>query len=169
MTDKIRIRHRQRPIIASASGLREAFGSATPQPSEPEASDDYEVGYSKPPKETRFQPGRTGNPRGRPKGSRNLKTELLEELHEKVLVKERGTRHTVSKQRAMLKSLTARALQGDARAASLLINLVLRLLNQDEDPAQISDLDEEDTEILQRFEARVRRRVRSKEDKNNDD
>ena len=75
----------------------------------------------------------------------------------------------VSKQRAMLKSLTARALQGDARAASLLINLVLRLLSQDEDPAQISDLDEEDTEILQRFEARVRRRVRSKEDKNNDD
>ena len=43
-------------------------------------SSDYEVGYGKPPEHTRFQPGRSGNPRGRPKGTKNLKTDLVEEL-----------------------------------------------------------------------------------------
>ena len=31
----------------------------------------YEVGYGKPPKSTQFKPGRSGNPKGRTKGSRN--------------------------------------------------------------------------------------------------
>ncbi len=43
---------------------------------------DYEVGYGKPPRHTRFQPGRSGNPRGRPKDTKNLKTDLIEELAE---------------------------------------------------------------------------------------
>ncbi len=34
---------------------------------------DYEVGYCRPPLATRFRPGQSGNPRGRPKGSRNLR------------------------------------------------------------------------------------------------
>ena len=31
----------------------------------------YEVGYGKPPKDTRFKPGQSGNPSGRPKGATN--------------------------------------------------------------------------------------------------
>ena len=43
-------------------------------------SRDYDVGYKKPPKHGRFRKGRSGNAKGRPKGGKNLKTELMEEL-----------------------------------------------------------------------------------------
>ena len=36
------------------------------------APSDYPVGYGRPPKETRFQPGKSGNPAGRRKGSRTV-------------------------------------------------------------------------------------------------
>ena len=41
---------------------------------------DYEVGYGKPPRHSRFVKGRSGNPRGRPPGTKNLKTLLSEAL-----------------------------------------------------------------------------------------
>ena len=106
----------------------------------------------------RFQPGQSGNPKGRPKGSRNLKTELEEELQERIMVREDGTRLTISKQRAMLKGLTAKAVQGDPRAANLVLNLVLRLLSQDEEDGPV-DLKVEDQAILEDFERRIEERA----------
>ncbi len=129
---------------------------------------DYEVGYKNPPKQTRFKKGQSGNPNGRPKGTKDLKAELMEELQELILVSEGGSRRTVSKQRAMLKSLTAKAVQGDARAATILVNLVLRLIRQDEDTDGADDLSEEDLAILEHYETRLRRRAHAKEEKTND-
>jgi hypothetical protein len=43
-----------------------------------EFDDDYEVGYGKPPKETKFAQGKSGNPKGRPKGSKNIATLFME-------------------------------------------------------------------------------------------
>jgi len=51
-------------------------------------SDEYEVGFGKPPKDTQFKPGQSGNTAGRPKGSKNLKADLLEELSEMMKISE---------------------------------------------------------------------------------
>lgn len=60
------------------------------------------VGYGKPPLHSRFQPGQSGNPRGRPNGTKNLKTDLAEELAERVQITENGRLLNISKQRLML-------------------------------------------------------------------
>ena len=54
------------------------------EPADKESDGGNEVGYRKPPMHTRFKPGQFGNPRGRPKGTKNLKTDLQEELGEKM-------------------------------------------------------------------------------------
>lgn len=118
----------------------------------------YEVGYGKPPKHTRFKPGQSGNPKGRPKGTNNLKTDLCEELGEKVVVREGDRARHVSKQRALLKSLIARAIKGDARAGSLVMSMMMRLLDTGEGTPEIEEpLYEDEREILRAFESRVRR------------
>ena len=116
---------------------------------------DYEVGYRKPPKSTQFQPGQSGNPKGRPRGIKNLNTDLEEELNERLLVNEGGNPREITKQRAILKSMFAKAIKGDTRAASVLINLILGL-----EQARIADssgesLGEDDLAILEAFRERV--------------
>ena len=82
---------------------------------------DYEVGYARPPVHTRFKPGQSGNPAGRPKGAQNFATEIAAELKEAILVKEGGVTKRLSKRRAMIKRQAERALQGDTRAFSCLV------------------------------------------------
>lgn len=115
----------------------------------------YEVGYGKPPKSTQFQPGKSGNPKGRPKGIRNLNTDLEEELSLQILVTEGGTQQQTTKQRAMLKSLFAKALNGDVRASGVLINLILGL-EQTCIAAQSKEaMAEEDLAILEAFKQKI--------------
>jgi hypothetical protein len=122
-----------------------------------EKEEAYEVGYGKPPTHSRFRPGRSGNPKGRPKGTKNLKTDLIEELGEKILVREGEQARQVSKQRAVVKTLMARALKGDTRAASLLLSMMMRLIDTGEGgESQDEPLQENDLAILRDYEARVR-------------
>jgi hypothetical protein len=121
-------------------------------------SGDYEVGYGKPPKHTRFKPGQSGNPRGRPKGTKNLKTDLMEELGEKILIREGDHARQVSKQRALVKALLTRALKGDVRAANLLLSMMMRLFDTGEGaPDEVEDLRPDELEILEAYKERFTR------------
>ena len=129
-----------------------------------EEEDDCDVGYKKPPKRTQFKPGQSGNPRGRPKGTKNLKTDLAEALAEKVVIREGDAPRQVSKQRALIMSQLNRAIKGDARSATLITSLMMRVLGADEDVVDISEvLHEDDLAIVEAFKARVQRKLRNEE------
>jgi hypothetical protein len=113
-------------------------------------SKDYDVGYGKPPKSGRFRKGESGNQKGRPKGHKNLKTELLEELAERIQIREDGERRQISKQRAIIKQLVAKAIKGDPKAASAIFQFVQRLVGEQE-PASEPTLTPVDEEILAAF------------------
>jgi len=76
----------------------------------------YEVGYGKPPRSTQFKKGQSGNPKGRPIGSRNLSTALRQCLEEKVVVTENGARRRITMMDAMLKQVVRKAAAGDLKA-----------------------------------------------------
>lgn len=124
------------------------------QPEQPE--DDDAVGYGKPPKHTQFKPGQSGNPKGRPKRSKNFVTDLREELHETIPVRENGKVKTLPKQRAILKALMSKALKGETRAIQTIVGMVEQYLLDEIDEAASPALGPDDEEILKLFEQNER-------------
>ena len=86
----------------------------------------YEIGYRKPPPAGQFKKGKSGNPKGRPKGSSNFSTLLERELAGTIVVNENGRRKSMTRLQAMVKRIVAAALQGDAKQVQLLVGLMGR-------------------------------------------
>ncbi|MGO9606332.1 MAG: DUF5681 domain-containing protein [Candidatus Binataceae bacterium] len=83
-------------------------------------SDEYEVGFGKPPRHARFQKGKSGNSRGRPRGSKNTNTLLAEELNETVTVLENGQHKRITKREALIKQMVNRGFKTKWAAQLLL-------------------------------------------------
>ena len=91
-------------------------------------SDDFnEVGYRKPPKHTQFEKGKSGNPRGRPKGSQNLAIILDKIGRERVKVTENGGSRYISKLEASILQTYNKAVHGDLKAFRELLHLIQSL------------------------------------------
>ena len=121
----------------------------------PDSEGDYEVGYGKPPRETRFAKGQSGNPRGRPPGAKNLKTLLSEALNEMVVVTENGGRRKVTKRRAIITQLVNRSATADFRAIKILLDIVRDIERQTElTTPETSDFSEADKKVLEQIKAR---------------
>jgi uncharacterized protein DUF5681 len=84
---------------------------------------DYEVGYGKPPRNTRFKKGApSANPRGRPR--KNIAALLVEGLNKKVTVTENGRRRKVMVREAITSQLINQSASADLRATKMLLDLL---------------------------------------------
>jgi hypothetical protein len=117
-----------------------------------ESSAEIGVGYGRPPVETRFKKGVSGNPRGRPKGARNFASIVAATLGERVVVNENGRRKRITKLEAAFKQLVNRAAGGEARSIQMLIALVQagEVRPAQADPTEASQADANVLRELQR-------------------
>jgi hypothetical protein len=86
---------------------------------------DYEVGYKKPPRNTQFRKGKSGNPAGRPKRAVNVQASLTKTLSEPVLVRIDGGKPTkMSRLDAGLLNLRTNMLKGDPKGFAILVKMM---------------------------------------------
>lgn len=87
-------------------------------------SPDYEVGYGRPPRNTRFRPGQSGNRRGRPKAAKNVGAVLEEVFFQKIPITVNGKRRKVTMVEAILRQLANGAAKGEMRHIDRVVKLL---------------------------------------------
>jgi|SRR5262245_12502094 len=88
---------------------------------------EYKVGYGKPPKASRFKSGTSGNAKGRPKGSKNLKTLIRRALTSTIAIQEGSRTRWVSKIEGVVLRQLQDALKGNDRAAMAVIKMAIQM------------------------------------------
>jgi hypothetical protein len=116
---------------------------------------DYEVGYGKPPRRTRFRKGQSGNPCGRPNGAKNLSTLLREELNERVIVVENGRRRKITKRKVIIMQVVNRAAKGYWRDTKLILDIEQDLERRTDAVApEAAAFGEADKKVIEQLNAR---------------
>lgn len=111
----------------------------------------YEVGYRKPPASTRFRSGASGNPRGRPRGSRSISAILRDILHQRIMVTENGKARRLSSIEIMMRRLSNDAMKGEPRAIRFLLTLAERYGDAPTAEVDVETMNAEDQAILAQY------------------
>jgi hypothetical protein len=99
----------------------------------PDDSGRRRVGYGNPPEGTRFKPGRSGNPKGRPKRVPTFAEDIQDELNRPHRL---NANETVTRQRAIIIALIAQAIDGDTRAVGALMRFMPKDEAREQEPQQ---------------------------------
>lgn len=119
-------------------------------------NEDYTIGFRKPPKDTRFVKGQSGNPQGRPKGSQNAATILDKACRERIRVTTNGKMRHLSKFEAAMLQLMNKAASGDLRAMQLLLSWLTWRMHSDQESVPAISLQEGDKFVMESIAARFR-------------
>ena len=110
------------------------------------------IGYGNPPKATRFAKGKSGNPSGRPKHSRNTYKLLEDILAQKVSIVQDGRQIKISKKVAILLQAVNSAVKGDTKAIRDLFPHLLAVdARQEEKEQKRASLKADDLSIINNF------------------
>src|SRR6266480_3667059 len=93
-----------------------------PSPKKPARGDEDVVGYGKPPRAHQFKPGKSGNPKGRPKGAKSEETILRELLQHKISLNERGKARRITIHEGIFRRIIEDCLKGNTKSAAFLLN-----------------------------------------------
>ena len=132
--------------------LEESISRSTAEGDEPGREPAEEkVGHGRPPVSTRFKPGQSGNPRGRPKGSKSLDQVLRQALNRRVPDTRRGGRHTVRMAELIIEGLVFAAAKRDPQMLRLLLAFLDRYARSDAPKVDPEEVRAADREILDEY------------------
>jgi Family of unknown function (DUF5681) len=122
------------------------------------------VGYARPPIASRFKPGKSGNPHGRPRNSRNLKTIIQSALTAPVVLREGARKRSVSKLEGIVLKQIESALKGNEKAALAALKMAAQvgLLEAPEGGAETPNLSASEQEMVNELILQRTKRRRSK-------
>jgi hypothetical protein len=112
-----------------------------------EDNENYEVGKGKPPKKHQFKPGQSGNPKGRPKGSKNVHHVLTKILGEKITITDAGKKMVVDKLEGAIRVMVNKSFEGSPASLKLLLE-VLEYGGESEQPSAENPFTDEDHAAL---------------------
>lgn len=110
-----------------------------------------ESGYKNPPKHSQFQKGCSGNPAGRPKGSKNTLKLLDAVLEQKIKIQQEGKTISITKKQAMLMQLVNAAVKGEIKAIAALFPYMIQMDMKEEKTLENASLSQDDEEIIKQF------------------
>ena len=141
------------PAAANAAAGNGNGSRMKPSPSATD-DDDEPIGYGRPPRQHRFKPGESGNPKGRAKGAKGMKSILRKEFSERVRITENGKSRTISKMELMVKRLAEKGAKGDFKSITKLIDLGMMVFGTEDEVRGAPSLTGDEQAIIDQVKKR---------------
>jgi hypothetical protein len=98
-----------------------------------------DIGYGKPPRAYQFEPGKSGNPKGRPKGAKSADTVLHELLQQRISLNERGKTRRITILEGILRRIAEDCLKGNIKSVAFVLNRLQAMPPGETDESALSE------------------------------